>query len=152
MLALTLAALSVFLVANFTTIVHIELRGDRTAATLPESIGLTWSAGEPTVAVLATVTAIIAPALLIGLRLLVLVPLTLGWTSPYFAFCMRALHEAARWSMAEVMMVAAAVSIVRMASLAHAQPGPGMFAFGALALLLAALESGGLKHLWLETP
>jgi paraquat-inducible protein A len=65
---------------------------------------------------------------------------------------MRALHEAARWSMVEVLTVAAAVSIVRIAALAHAEPGPGMLAFAALALLLAALESGGLKHLWLASP
>ena len=49
-------------------------------------------------------------------------------------------------------MVAAAVSIARMASMAHASADVGMFAFGSLALLLAALESGGLKHLWLELP
>jgi paraquat-inducible protein A len=63
---------------------------------------------------------------------------------------MRVLHEVGRWSMVEVLMVAGAVSIVRIAAMASAVPGPGMFAFGALALLLAALESGGLKHLWLE--
>jgi len=152
MLALTIAALCVFLMANLTTIVQIDLRGSRTAPTLPESIRLTWEAGEPVVAVLAAITAIVAPALLIGLRLVVLVPLASSWTSPYFAFCMRALHEAARWSMVEVLTVAAAVSIVRIAALAHADPGPGMLAFAALALLLAALESGGLKHLWLNSP
>ena len=65
---------------------------------------------------------------------------------------MRVLHEASRWSMVEVLMVAATVSIVRIASMAHASPSVGMFAFGALALLLAALESGGLRHLWLELP
>lgn len=150
MLALTLAALCVLLIANFSSIVDIDLRGARAEATLPQAIHLTWHAGEPVVAVLAVLTAIVAPALLIGLRLLILGPLVLGRTSRWFAPCMRALHEATRWSMVEVMMVAAAVSIVRIASLAHAQPGPGMFAFGALALLLAALESGGLRHLWLE--
>ncbi|MBW8831410.1 MAG: paraquat-inducible protein A [Burkholderiales bacterium] len=150
MLALTLAALFVLLIANLSTIVDIHLRGAHTAATLPEAVRLTWRAGEPVVAVLAAITAIIAPALLILLRLVMLLPLAFGGAAPYFALCMRALHEATRWSMVEVLMVAAAVSIVRIAALANAQPGPGMFAFGTLALLLAALESGGLKHLWRE--
>jgi paraquat-inducible protein A len=150
MLALTIAAFFVLLIANLSTIVEIDLRGAHTAATLPHAVRLTWHAGEPVIAVLAVLTAIAAPAALIGLRLVVLLPLALGRSSRWFAPCMRALHEAARWSMVEVMMVAAAVSIVRIAALAHARPGPGMFAFGALALLLAALESGGMKHLWLQ--
>ena len=150
MLALTLAALFVLLIANFTPVVHIDLRGSRTAASLPEAIHLTWLADEHIVAVLAAITAVVAPALLIGLRLVVLAPLAAGRKGPYFALCMRALHEAGRWSMVEVLTLAAAVSIVRMAALAHAVPGPGMAAFAALALLLAALESGGMKHLWQE--
>lgn len=150
MLALTLGAGIALLIANGSPIVEIDLRGSRTAATLPHAIHLIWQAGEPIVAVLSALTAIVAPALLIVLRLLVLIPLALGRRGRWFGLCMRVLHEAARWSMVEVMMVAAAVSIVRIASLAHALPGPGMFAFGALALLLAALESGGLKHLWME--
>lgn len=150
MLALTLGAGVMLLIANLTSVVQIDLRGAHTAASLPEAIRLTWRADEHIVAVLATVTAIVAPALLVGLRLMVLVPLAAGRKTPYFAFCMRALHEASRWSMVEVLTLAAAVSIVRMAGLAHAVPGPGMAGFAALALLLAALESGGMKHLWQE--
>ena len=150
LLALTLAALFVLLIALLTPVVEIGLRGQRTMSTLPEAIASTWNAGEPAVAVVAALTAIAAPAALIGLRLMVLVPLARGRTSRHFAWCMQALREAWQWSMVEVVMVAAAVSIVRMAALAQATPGPGVFAFGALAVLLAALESGGLKHLWLE--
>lgn len=150
LLALTLAALCVLLIALLTPVVEIGLRGQRTMATLPEAIGHTWEAGEPVVALVAAFTAILAPATLIGLRLVVLVPLARGRKGRYFSSCMRALREAWQWSMVEVMMVAAAVSIVRIAALAQAVPGPGVFAFGALAVLLAALETGGLKHLWLE--
>lgn len=150
MLALTIGALVVLLIANLTPVVVIDLRGAHTAASLPQAIHLTWLADEHIVAVLAAITAIVAPALLIGLRLMVLAPLVAGRKAPYFAICMRALHEASRWSMVEVLTLAAAVSIVRMATLAHSVPGPGMAAFAALALLLAALESGGMKHLWQE--
>lgn len=150
LLALTIAAAVVLLIANLSPIVEIRLGGGHTAATLPESIALIWDRGERLVAVSAALTAIVAPALLIGLRLVILVPLARGRRSPVFAWCMRALREAWRWSMVEVMTVAAAISIVRLASMASATPGPGVLAFAALALLLAALESGGLKHLWLE--
>ncbi|WP_372527427.1 paraquat-inducible protein A [Piscinibacter sp.] len=148
LLALTLAALAVWLIANLAPIVSIELRGNHAETTLAGAISTAWQQGERVVAVLAAVTAVIAPALLIALRLLVLLPLALRRTPRHFAWCLRALHEASQWNMAEVLMVAALVSIVRVAGLAQAQPGPGMLAFGALALLLAALESAGLKHLW----
>jgi paraquat-inducible protein A len=39
---------------------------------------------------------------------------------------------------------------VRMAALAQAAPGPGMWAHGTMSLLLAALETGGLRHLWTQ--
>ena len=150
LLALVLAALCVLLIANLSSMGTVALRGMQVQTTLPAAIALAWQQGERVVAVLAALTAIVVPALLIGLRLYLLLPLALGRVPAHFAACMRVLHEASRWSMVEVMMVAAVVSIVRMAGLAHAQPGPGLFAFGALALLLAAIESGGLRHLWLH--
>jgi paraquat-inducible protein A len=152
LLALTIAALIVLLIANLTPIVDIDLRGTRTAATLPAAIHTTWLEGERVVAVVATITAIVAPALLIVLRLVVLAPLVARRPSPHVAWAMRVLHEMSRWSMVEVLMVAATVSIVRIASMAHASADIGMLAFGSLALLLAALESGGLKHLWMDMP
>jgi paraquat-inducible protein A len=150
LLALTVAALVVLVTANLTTIVEIHLRGVHSAATLPEAIHVIWDEGQRLVAVVTFATAIVAPALLIVLRLVVLVPLALRRPSRHLAWAMRLLHEASRWSMVEVLMVAGAVSIVRVASMASATPAVGMFAFGALGVLMAALESGGLKNLWLE--
>ena len=53
-----------------------------------------------------------------------------------------------RWNMVEVLTVAALVSVVRIGHLAQADAGPGVLAFAALALILAALESAGVRHLW----
>jgi paraquat-inducible protein A len=150
LLALAIAASVVLLIANLTPMVELRMRGVHSAATLPAAVATTWRQGEHLVAVAAALTAIAAPTLLIGLRLAVLVPLALRRRPGHMAWALRVLHETTRWSMVEVLTVAAAVSIVRIASMAHAVPGPGMLAFGALALLLAALESGGLKHLWMN--
>ena len=148
LLALTLAALCVLLIANLSPIVSVGLRGQHVATTLAGAIAAAWRQGEHLVASLAALTAIVAPAVLIGLRLALLVPFTLHRSPRRFAWCMRLLHEVSRWNMVEVLMVAALVAIVRVAGLAQATAGPGMFAFGALSLLLAALESAGLRHLW----
>lgn len=148
LLAVTVTALVVLLIANFTPMVVIRVSGAHTDATLPEAIAATWALGERLVAIATALTAIVGPALLILLRLALLVPMARGRTPLRLGWTMRVLYEAGHWSMVEVMMVAAAVCIVRIAAMAHAAPSPGMFAFGVLALLMAALESGGVKHLW----
>ncbi len=152
LLALTLAALFVLLAAHLTDVASIRLRGPAQVATFPMAIAATWREGERLVAVLSAFTAIVAPALFIALRLYVLLPLAAGRMPPGFRACMRWLHRVSRWNMVEVLTVAAVVSIVRLADLAQAEPGPALYALGLLALLLAAIESAGVKHLWRELP
>jgi len=150
LLALTVAAGVALLIGVTMPMMTMHLRGFHSAVTFPQAIGTTWDRGEHLVAIAASATAIAGPALLVLLRLAVLWPMSRGRRPDHFAWCMRVLHEVSRWNMVEVLMVAAVVSIVRIAGMAPALPGAGMFAFAALALLLAALESGGLKHLWQE--
>jgi paraquat-inducible protein A len=58
------------------------------------------------------------------------------------------LHQADRWNMVEVFTVGVLLSLVRLAGLAHASPGPGLFALGGLTVLFASIQSAGLKRLW----
>jgi paraquat-inducible protein A len=60
----------------------------------------------------------------------------------------RALRQAERWNMVEVFTIGVLLSLVRLAGLADASPGPGLFAMGALTVLFASIASAGLKHLW----
>ena len=152
MLALTLAALLVFLIANGAEIITIRLAGTERQTTLPMAIAAAWHGGEHGVAALTALTALLAPALFIGLRLYLLLPLSLGRMPAGFAACLRLAHQASRWNTVEVLTIAALLSLVRIAALAQASPGPALFAFGALALLLAAIESAGLRHLGWQGP
>lgn len=147
-LALTLAALVVFVVALSTDLIAIRLRGAEVSTTLFEAIASTWRDGAPLVAVLTALTAVLAPAAYLGVRLALLVPLLRGRTPAGLGLCLRVLHAVARWNMVSVLAVGALLSLVRIAALAQAAPGPGLLAFGALAWLLAALEAAGLRHLW----
>lgn len=147
-LALTLAAAAVFVVAISTDMISIGLRGASTGATLPEAISLAWRDGQPAIALVAAMTALIAPSLFIGLRLYVLFPLVAGKKPRGFAWCVRALRQAARWNMVEVFTIGVLLSLVRLANLADASPEIGLYALGALTVLFAAIESAGLKHLW----
>ncbi len=146
--ALTLAALVVFLIANGADLITIRLRGAEVSTTLPMAIIAAWRDGAPLVAILASFTAILAPGLFIIVRLLVLLPLRQGRVPRHMARYMRWMHESARWNTVAVLGVGALLSLVRIAELAEASAGPGLFAMGTLGVLLAAIESAGLSHLW----
>lgn len=147
-LALTVAAAAVYLIAVSAPLMTLTLRGPTESATVVEAILSAWRDGEPLVAVVAAATALVAPAAFVGLRLYVLFPLSLGSKPPGFAWCVRALRQAERWNMVEVFTIGVLLSLVRLAGLADASPGPGLFAMGALTVLFASIASAGLKHLW----
>jgi len=147
-LALTTAAAATYLIAVSAPLLSLDFRGGSGSASLIDTIVGAWQAGYPLVAVVAGLTALLAPAGLIALRLYILAPLMLGRKPPGFAVCVRLLHQAGRWSMVGVLTIGVLLSLVRLAAMAEASPGPGLFALGALTVLLAAIESAGLKHLW----
>jgi paraquat-inducible protein A len=146
-LALTVAAAAIYLVAVNTPLLTLTLRGPAEQASLVDAIRFAWT-DEPIIAVVAGITALVAPAAFVALRLYVLFPLSAGFKAPGFKWCVRMLHQAERWSMVEVFTVGVLLSLVRLAGLAHASPGPGLFALGILTVLFASIQSAGLKRLW----
>lgn len=148
LLAITLATLVVFAIANLEPVVRLNLGGVRNSTTLPGALRATWDAGEQAIALLAGAVVFVFPLLVILLRLYALLPLLTGRLPPRWRAAMKGLRFASRWSMVEVLMLSALVSIVRIAGMASVQPGVGLFAFGALALLLAAQEAAGQHRLW----
>lgn len=147
-LALVVAALVVFVIASLSPIVTLELSDIRSVATLYEAIQLTWRAGEHLVALLAAATAFVFPLGVIALRLWVLLPLARGRRPPALAPALRVLRWVTRWSMVEVFMLGVLIAVVRSAGVTSVLLGPGIFAYGALMLLLAAIEACGLHGLW----
>ena len=148
LLSLTITATVIFLIALASDVLTLDMRGVARSTTLPGAISAMWEEGQQAIAVLTAITALIAPALFLGLRLYVLVPLAAGRLPRGFAACVRLLHLAGRWNMVEVFTIGALLSLVRLSSLADAVPGPGLFGLGAVMILFAGIESAGLKHLW----
>ena len=148
LLALSAAALIVFIMGNAADIVTLDLGGIHVEATLPEAIAQTWATGQQAVALLAGATAFGFPLAVILLRLYVLVPLALGHRSAAFLPAMRALHWVTRWSMVEVFLLGTLVAIVRSAGMASVVLGVGLFSYAALTVLLAANQVAGLHGLW----
>ena len=146
--ALTLTAAVAFAIGISSNVVSLTLGGVAEAATLPRAVFEMWQHDERLVSVVAGATTLLAPALFIALRLYVLLPLALDRVPPGFAFCIRTLHAVSRWNMVEVFTIGVLLSLVRLAGLADAVPGVGLYALGAVTLLFAAIESAGVKHLW----
>lgn len=152
LLALTVAAAVVFVIANTADLIDIRLGSSRHHTTFPQAIAHAWEQGDVLIAAVATLTALVAPAVFIGLRLYLLAPLAAGWRPPGAALCLRMLHAMSRWNTLEVLTVSALLALVRIAALAEASPEPGLFALGGLTLLMAAIDSAGLRHLWWHEP
>ena len=147
-LALTVAALIALAIGNGFDIVTLDLRGVHVEATLHQAIAHTWRNGERVVAALAAATALAFPLAMIVLRLWLLAPLAAGRRPAGFVPAMHALRWATRWSMVEVFLLGALIATVRSAGIGSAVVGPGLAAYGTLALLLAAGEASGLYGLW----
>lgn len=147
-LALSVAAAVVYAIATLSPIVTLELRGVHAVSTMIEATRLTWESGEHLVAVLAAATVIVFPLLVILLRLWLLAPLVAGQPTPALVPALHALRWLTRWSMVEVFMLAVLIAVVRSAGVTNVVPGAGIFAYGTLAVLLAAVQATGLEGLW----
>lgn len=152
LLALTVAALIAYVIAMTTDVISVHLGGTTLATTLPGTVVAAWRDDQPLIAALTALTVVVAPGLYIAIRLYLLIPLVTRQVPFGFSLCLRALRQATEWNMVEVLTVGALLSLVRLIALAEAAPGPALFALGALTVLLAAVESAGLRHLWWHSP
>lgn len=148
MLALTIAGLLVFVVANAYPIAEIDIRGAHDASTLAGTILASWRDGAPTVAILSALTLIVFPLLELLAALYVLIPLARGVRAFGFGDGMRALRFARDWSMPEVFVLGAIVAIVKLGGMAHVTPGLGLWAFAALTVLITLVTSFDHARLW----
>ncbi|HTH41500.1 MAG TPA: PqiA/YebS family transporter subunit [Rhodocyclaceae bacterium] len=151
-LALALAALIVFLIANAFPIASIDAQGHRNDSTLLGAVRLLWQQDMGLIATLVCLTTVVVPfleLLVIGATLLLL---RLGHPLQTLRRLPRALRlvlSARPWSMIEVFMLGVLVSLVKLAHLASLTPGVALWAYGILMVLLAALSSTvNLRKLW----
>ncbi|MBE0621816.1 MAG: paraquat-inducible protein A [Burkholderiales bacterium] len=137
-LALALAACILFVVANVFPIVGLEIQGVHSSATLIGAARSLWDDGARAVALLVFVTTVLVPAAeLIGITwvLAALRRGRRGWGAvPLLHF----IESVKPWGMVEVFVLGVLVALVKLTHVASVEPGAGLFAFGALMLLIAA--------------
>lgn len=148
MLALTLAALVVFIIANAYPIVTIAAQGFVNRTTLLGAVFASYDSGIGPVAVLAALSVFGFPLLQLSLYLWVLGHLRAGRRPPGFVAAMHALRQLRPWSMVEVFLLGILVAVVKLAALARVTPEAGFWGFAALTILLTALNSFDPHTLW----
>ncbi|MYN16198.1 PqiA/YebS family transporter subunit [Rugamonas sp. FT107W] len=148
MAAITLGAIFTFLIAQFCPIVELAVGGYTSSATLSGAIRVLWTERMQVVAVIVFLFTVLLPAVELGALLYVTLALRSGVRPHGFDHLLRAVAAARRWGMTEVLMIGILITIVKMTSLAQVVVQPGLFAFGALTLMLAIVTSFDPQMLW----
>jgi paraquat-inducible protein A len=140
-LALTIAGLVLFVVANSFPFLAFELQGQSTQTTLATGVIDLYRSGDWPIAAVVLFTSILAPGLQLLLLLLVLVPLALNRMPAWLPTLFRWVRTLVPWGMMDVFMVGILVAVVKLADMASIVPGVSLFALAFLILVLAAAQS-----------
>jgi paraquat-inducible protein A len=140
-MALSVAALVAFLLANLEPLLEVSVSGLTSTTTILGGAQAMWRQGEMVTAVLVAFFVVVAPAVDIVFMLAVLLASRRPPAPRWVGALLRWTEMSSVWSMVGVMMLGILVSLVKIASLATVEPGIGIFAVGALVFLLAAMSA-----------
>jgi paraquat-inducible protein A len=140
-IALSIAALVLFLLSNAYPLVAIQSNGSTRATTLiGAALGL-YRQDHAGLAALVFVTTVVGPFLQIAALLYLLIPLRRSQQAPGQNTVFRLLTQVRPWTFIEVFMLGALVALVRLAAFARVVPGVALWSCALLMLTLAALTS-----------
>lgn len=131
-IALALASLFFWLVANLFPFLTMEIGGRIEPSRLASGVGGLWADGFFELAVLVLLFAVAFPFLKIAAWLAVLVPLHLGLKPRYLAPLFRGLDLLHPWAMTEVFLLGVLVSYTKIVDMASITVGPALVGFVAL--------------------
>jgi paraquat-inducible protein A len=140
-LALSIAGLVLFVVANGFPFLSFEMQGQNTQTTLLTGIQDLYAQGQWEIALVVAFTSVIAPGLQLALLLIVLVPLLLNRMPRWLPTLFRYVRTLTPWGMMDVFMLGILVSVVKLSEMATIVPGASLFAFAALIFVLAAAQA-----------
>ncbi len=148
MLALNIAALFAFVIANLFPIAIVQSQGRASESNLWQAIIASFSEGAAPIGALAAMTVFFFPLLQLCLFFYVLAPLRSARRPRAFVAVMHALRQMQPWAMVEVFMLGVLVAVVKLGDVASVTPLTGAYGFAALTLLLTLLNSYDLRELW----
>ena len=150
-LALTAAALLLFIPANFLPILELSILGQSSAATMVGAVDILFAGGLPLVGLMVLFCSILAPLATMGLLFFVLVSVGLNRASHFLARLFRLYVHLDSWAMLEVYMIGLLISIIKLLDMAKVEVGIGLVCFvGLLLTSLAAKATLDRTAVWEE--
>lgn len=139
-LALVIAALLLYVPANFLPIMQLNLLGQTSVDTLWSGVLGLYGSGMQGIAVVVFLCSMAVPLLKLLCQLAVLLSIRLDFGRGYGLLLYRIYHHLRDWGMLEVYLMGILVAIVKLADLADLSLGVGLFCFIALLLVQVWLE------------
>jgi paraquat-inducible protein A len=139
--ALSLAGLILFIIANIFPFLSFEIGSQFTQTTLFTGVREFYSQGIWMLALLVFITSILAPLLQLLLMLYVFVPLKFGRLARQTRPAFRLLQHIRDWNMIEVFMIGILVALVKLTKMATIAPGIAMWSFVALIFLVTGAQA-----------
>lgn len=148
LLPLTIGALILFVIANVFPIVTIELQGLSADTTLMGAVVALTRDGMSEVALLVLATTLLFPMIQLFVLLYLLMPGSRRQRPPGFVLLLRLMQAARPWGMIEVFMLGILVALIKLSNIAEVIPGPALWSFGGLTVLLTVVVSFNPRYLW----
>jgi paraquat-inducible protein A len=148
-LALTVAAVIVFIVANTLPLMDLSVIGRSSSTTIAGGAYEMWQQDEELAAVLIAFCAVLAPGDYLLFMLTVLTGSRGALAPKWVGEMLRWASHFRIWSTLDVMMLGILVALVKIAELATVTPGIGMYACGVLIVLLPSIAASfDIRELW----
>jgi paraquat-inducible protein A len=151
-LSMALAGLVTLAIAHLNNILVIDIQGQLRSTTLWGAAWTLYDEGAWFMCGLVLFTTLLNPLIEMGAVVWVLLPLRSGQQAPGFELVLRAMQAVRPWVMVEVFMLGVLVAFVKLNDLASVIAGPGLWAFGGVMILAAAMASAfDHEHVWAST-
>ncbi|MGX5218267.1 paraquat-inducible protein A [Pseudomonas sp. S9] len=139
-LALVLAALLLYVPANFLPIIELNLLGQQTQDTVWSGVLGLYNSGMQSVAVVVFLSSMVIPLLKLLIQLFVLLSIRFDFGRSYGLLLYRMYHHMREWGMLEVYLMGILVAVVKLVDVADLSFGMGLLCFIGLLLLQVWLE------------
>lgn len=140
-IALSLAGLILFIIANVFPFLSFEIGSQTTQTTLFTGVRQLYAQSTWALAGLVFFTSILAPLLQLLLMLYVFLPIKFDRVARYTKQAFRLLGHMRDWNMIEVFMIGILVALVKLTKMATIVPGIAMWSFLALIFLVTGASA-----------